>query len=171
MRLLFPLLLIFILIISGCSTRGLTSKKQNLKPYKKQEKSSTHYKLEKRNSITITLYDEYLKWKGTPNRYGGNSLEAVDCSALVQSIYRDAFNVRVPRSTRGQMHAGYQVTKSATKEGDIVLFKTGYDTRHSGIYLENGNFIHSSSKKGVTISSLHNPYWKRTYAQTRRVLP
>ncbi|WP_236824050.1 hypothetical protein [Bisgaardia hudsonensis] len=30
--------------------------------------------------------------------------------------------------------------------------------------------MHSSSSQGVTISSLDNLYWKRTYTQSRRIL-
>jgi len=41
----------------------------------------------------------------------------------------------------------------------------------SGILVANGKFIHSSTKHGVIISSLNNPYWKSKYWQTRRVLP
>jgi len=83
----------------------------------------------------------------------------------------DAFRVRVPRTTKEQAKSGYETSKDEIKAGDVVLFKTGWNSRHSGVYLERGNFMHTSKKHGVTISNLNNPYWKNNYWQTRRVLP
>jgi cell wall-associated NlpC family hydrolase len=63
------------------------------------------------------------------------------------------------------------VSKNSTKEGDLVFFKTGFNTRHAGIIIEQDKFMHTSQKNGVSISSLSNPYWKSRYWQSRRVLP
>ena len=35
--------------------------------------------------------------------------------------------------------------------GDLVFFHTG-KTKHVGIYIDNGQFMHASTKIGVTIS-------------------
>ncbi len=174
MRLLF--LFVSLLLLSGCSSRGKGAyqrpHKVTLHPYAKPPKEETpSYHLQNKNSITLALYDEYKKWKGTPYLYGGNSLSGVDCSALVQSVYVDAFGVRVPRTVKEQAKRGYYVAKNEIREGDLVCFKTGWSTLHSGIYLEKGNFMHASSKHGVTISNLNNPYWREKYWQTRRILP
>lgn len=168
----FLFFLIIALFISGCSSKKSSPRIVTLHKYKKplkQEKPS--YNLKKKTPITLALLQEYEKWRGTPFSYGGNTLHGIDCSAFVQSIFRDAFRMRVPRTTKGQAKSGYQTSKSKIQAGDIVLFKTGWDSRHSGIYLEKGNFMHASTKHGVTISNLNNPYWKQKYWQTRRVLP
>lgn len=165
MRFLFLVLTLF--LMSGCSTKFV--KKHHA--YKKPSKPQPSYKLKSTSSIKSALYSEYEKWDKTPYVLGGNSFNGVDCSSLVQSIYRDALGVRVPRTTRDQAKVGYWIGKKRLKEGDLILFKTGYNTRHSGIYLENGNFINASTKYGVTISSIHNPYWRSKYWQSRRVLP
>ena len=34
---------------------------------------------------------------------------------------------------------------------------------HVGIYLTNNKFVHASTSKGVVISSLDNPYYKKAY--------
>jgi lipoprotein Spr/probable lipoprotein NlpC len=65
---------------------------------------------------------------------------------------------------------GKRVSKKSLKEGDILFFKTSYRVMHVGIYLERGEFIHTSSKHGVTLSNIHNPYWRAKYYEARRIL-
>ncbi len=165
---LFLLVLTVLLLLSGCSTRNVS------KPtYKAKKTTKTTYSKKKQSGswINAALSKEYAKWDGTPYKYGGTTLKGVDCSSLMQIIYKNAFGLRIPRTTKAQVKVGYQVNKNSSREGDLVFFKTGWNTRHSGIILEKGKFIHSSSKYGVMISSLNNPYWKSKYWQTRRVLP
>jgi len=163
-----------ILLFSGCSLEKvspLPSKKHTLilsKPTPQEELPL--YRLQETTPIKEALYEEYKKWYGVKYCYGGIDKNGVDCSALVQIIYYDAFGIKVPRTTALQAQVGYPIKKSLIQEGDLVLFKTGWRTRHSGIYLEHGNFLHTSTKHGVTISNLNNPYWRSKYWQTRRVL-
>jgi len=121
--------------------------------------------------IRQKLYSAYKEWKKTPYLYGGSSKRGVDCSSLIQSIYKENFNLLLPRTSYAQTKVGYRVSKSKLKAGDLLFFKTGSLQYHSGIYIGRGEFIHSSSTKGVTISNIHNPYWRSRYKQARRVLP
>jgi len=150
------------LLISGCSTKS--------SPLPKHQMTPPSYKLKKKNFVTLTLYDEYAKWHGVPYKFGGTSHSGIDCSALVQSIYYDAFTLKIPRTTSEQLHIGTPIAKENLREGDILFFKTSYRGHHSAIYLERGNFINASSKYGVTLSNLNNPYWKNNYLQARRIL-
>jgi len=153
------------LFFSACSTTHQKYKKLSPPQAKK-----TSYKLHKRNFVTSTLYKEYEKWAGVQYCYGGDNANGIDCSALVQTIYKEAFNIELPRTTKKQLRVGKSIPKSKLKEGDILFFRTSYRVLHSGIYLERGNFIHSSSKYGVTLSSIHNPYWRAKYYTARRIL-
>ena len=154
MKYLFLISLV-LLLFSGCSSKNQIT----LKPYKKAPKNETpSYTLKSKDPIAQALYEEYKKWQGTPYCYGGTSSDGVDCSGLVQRIFRDALGVKVPRETQDQARVGYKVPKSAIQTGDIIFFKTGWKTRHSAIYLERGNFINSSSTHGVILSNLNNPY-------------
>ncbi len=158
------------LFFYGCSTKQQDVQKYvELTPYTLQKKE-IRYTLHKQNPITLTLYEQYKQWVNTPYQYGGESCQGIDCSALVQRVYQDGFGIKIPRSTALQAKAGYFVQKSNIKEGDLLLFKTGWNSRHSGIYIERGNFLHTSTKHGVIISNINNPYWKQRYWQTRRVL-
>ena len=161
------LVLTALLLLSGCS-----SKKVSKPTYKAKKTKKTATKVKYTgNWINKALSKEYAKWGGTPYKYGGSSRKGVDCSSLMQILYRDAFGLQIPRTTANQAKIGYQVNKSTSREGDLIFFKTGYNTRHSGIIIVKGKFIHSSTKYGVMISSLNNPYWRSKYWQTRRILP
>ncbi|WP_415396758.1 NlpC/P60 family protein [Sulfurimonas sp. CS5] len=155
-----------LLLLSGCSTK-------QTKPYSKAstKKEKPSYKPKQQNWITTSLYEEYKEWHKTPHKLGGISKKGVDCSSLIQRVYRDAFNISLPRTTKNQAKKGYQVNKNSSREGDLVFFKTGYNTRHVGIIIEKDKFMHTSKKYGVMVSSLNNPYWKSKYWQSRRVLP
>ena len=69
----------------------------------------------------------------------------------------------LPRSTDLQVELGQPVDKDELRAGDLVFFKTGRTLRHVGVYLEDGRFLHASSKLGVAISHLKESYWKSAY--------
>ena len=169
----FFIFLILLLFLEGCSTHQTPQSRRAYQISLKKappQKEHPPYHLHTKNAITNALYDQYKKWYGVQYCYGGDNKHGIDCSALVQIIYKDAFNINIPRTTLEQAKSGYRIKKAAMKEGDLILFTTGYHSHHSGIYIEKGNFIHSSSSNGVTISNVNNPYWRSKYWQTRRVL-
>jgi peptidoglycan endopeptidase LytE len=111
---------------------------------------------------------------GAPYLYGGESVRGLDCSAFVKKIY-DIFDVQLPRVARDQYKAGPRISREELSVGDLVFFKTKkyakYPT-HVGIYIGEGNFIHSSSghaKIGVKIDSLQTDFYNRAYIGAARV--
>ncbi len=163
-------LTLLLLLITGCSTRGnptytKRTKAKASKEIKQQALSSNQ------NYISRLLYKEYASWHRTPYKYGGEDLNGIDCSSFIQKIYMDAFGIKLPRTTLDQVKKGIKVSKNNYKDGDLIFFKTGYNTRHTGIIIEKGKFIHASQKRGVSISDIHNPYWKSKFWQIRRILP
>lgn len=116
------------------------------------------------------LRREFSYWQGTPYRLGGDSKKGVDCSAFVKHIYRDSFNIHLPRTTEAQVQKGFFVYRDQLQIGDLIFFKTSNSTRHVGIYIGNNEFIHASTSKGVITSSLDNSYWKPRYWQAKRIL-
>lgn len=122
------------------------------------------------DALLFLLHNEYEKWENTPYRYGGNSQNGLDCSALVQNIYQDSFNIDLPRSTSTQVLRGTQIHKNKLKIADLVFFKTTRSMQHVGIYIGDNQFIHVSTSKGVMISSLDNVYWRSKYWQSRRII-
>lgn len=115
------------------------------------------------------LYQQHATWEGVNYKLGGLSQSGVDCSGFVYKTYRDKFGIHLPRTTQHQAQLGKKISKSQLRPGDLVFFKTGIKTRHVGIYIGSGRFLHASSTKGVTISQLNEQYWKNKYWHARRL--
>ncbi|MEG3191935.1 C40 family peptidase [Lysobacter sp. D1-1-M9] len=110
---------------------------------------------------------------GTPYRYGGDSPEGgFDCSGLVNYVYRDMLDVRLPRTSRDL--AAYQGPKIAPRQltaADLVFFGSGGTVSHVGIYLGDGRFVHAPSSGGtVRLDHLDGYYWRDHYSGAKRVL-
>lgn len=123
------------------------------------------------SNVEPRLRTEISRWEGTPHVNGGATATGMDCSAFVQRIYADVFDVDLPRTTRDQVNAGEAVDRDHLKPGDLVFFRPPTKTRHVGVYLSDGEFAHVSSSQGVTVSALDLPYWRRAYWTSRRILP
>ncbi|MFI3014215.1 NlpC/P60 family protein [Klebsiella aerogenes] len=116
------------------------------------------------------LLEVYQHWKGTRYQYGGNSHYAIDCSALTKRIYKSAFHLDLPRTSTEQLRKGVKIKKQNLRTGDLVFFRTAPGQRHVGVYIGRNQFIHASRRKGVTISTLANPYWKHRFIAGRQIL-
>ena len=117
------------------------------------------------------LLDEYEQWQGTRHKMGGSGSRGVDCSGFVKEIYRDVFNIDLPRTTKAQVKLGKPVSFNELQSGDLVFFKPPTYARHVGIYLSQSEFVHASKTKGVTISKIDARYWGKYYWIARRILP
>jgi lipoprotein Spr len=62
------------------------------------------------------------------------------------------------------------VSREELKEGDLVFFKIkSRSITHVGIYLGNNRFAHASSSRGVVLSNLDEPYYKRYFYKGGRL--
>ncbi|WP_420916327.1 NlpC/P60 family protein [Photobacterium kishitanii] len=161
------ILILFVLLASaGCSSTPAVNDTATTKSLTPPPKLKTKPALPLNNGVFDGVYHN---WKGTPYRYGGTSKKGIDCSAFVQVGYSSVYQKLLPRTTLELVKKGKQVKPNVAKEGDLVFFRTGRNTRHVGIYLGNSEFLHASQSKGVIISRLDNPYWKRHFWQIRRL--
>ena len=128
----------------------------------------TSYSAPKHN-LNADLYDFYAKWEGVRYKLGGESMTGIDCSAFIQKAFEEKLALEMPRTTLLQAKVGKEVSKNELELGDLVFFKTG-KTKHVGIYMENGKFMHASTSNGVTISDLDNSYFAKNYWKAQRII-
>lgn len=118
------------------------------------------------------LADIIMDWLGTRYHYGGTSRSGIDCSAYMQVLFTGAFNYTLPRTSLAQSQIGKTVgRRSDLQFGDLVFFATrsGRTVSHVGMYLGDNLFTHSSSRYGVTISSLESTYYSKRLVAARRL--
>lgn len=107
---------------------------------------------------------------GTPYQWGGTTPEdGFDCSGFSQYVYQQE-GISIPRTANEQFHA--LSPAHHLQKGDLVFFRThGQAVSHVGIYVGDGNFIHSPrTGQDIREDNLEEPYWKERYAGARRVL-
>jgi cell wall-associated NlpC family hydrolase len=130
----------------------------------------SHHATRSQSQVSSALHTQYNGWQGTPYRLGGLSKKGIDCSGFVYLTFKQRFGITLPRTTKAQVKQGDKISRRKLKPGDLVFFKTGWRTRHVGIYIGNGKFLHASTSKGVIISKLDNVYWKKKYWRAQRIL-
>lgn len=123
-----------------------------------------------------TIADAAQKYIGTPYVWGGESASegGMDCSGFVYNALKDA-GYNVDRTTaQGYRSYGTSVSKSDMKPGDLVFFGKNNNASHIGIYIGNGQMIHSSGGSKNTKSnpgkgvSITNVDYRSDFLEARR---
>lgn len=115
----------------------------------------------------VAFAEQFL---GTPYVWAGSSPSGFDCSGFVSYVFKN-FGYTVNRTAASMYTNGVAVDKSELQIGDAVFFASSSESSgHVGIYIGDGEFIHSSSGCGyVTISGLDESYYSRMYVGARRI--
>jgi cell wall-associated NlpC family hydrolase len=157
-----------LLLMSCSSTRKST---QQSTRYSKEITSSSSNNAKVNSVITFAK-----SFEGTRYKFGGTTKSGMDCSGLVFVAFKNQ-NVALPRVSRDMATRGTQISLQQTTAGDLVFFKTSKSSRninHVGLVVEakNGSifFIHSTTSRGVIISSLDESYWNNAFVQVRRII-
>ncbi|GGH72214.1 C40 family peptidase [Paenibacillus silvae] len=107
---------------------------------------------------------------GTTYKSGGTTLDGFDCSGFTRYVF-DKLGIDLARQSSSQYDMGDSVSRMEMRPGDLVFFNTtGKGVSHVGIFVGSGKFAHSSSSKGVTISSLSEDYWANRYIGAKRIM-
>ena len=159
-RLFFGAILLSIICLPACRSHRNKSIVSQREIHKYEEKLGI--------SLPETSNIEFIKvivpWLGSPYKYGGNSINGTDCSGFVSSIFSSFFKIELDRTSLLIFQNARKINKSEVKEGDLVFFKTdGKKVSHVGITITPNHFIHASSKKGVVVNSLNEPYYSKNF--------
>jgi cell wall-associated NlpC family hydrolase len=115
--------------------------------------------------------DSFLNvWIGVPYRYGGTTLNGIDCSGFVQKMYEDVFDVLIPRTAKTQYKAATKIPKDEISLGDLLFFMSDASPSgwHVAVYLGNNLYAHAANRRtGVVMSELTASVRKRIYAVGR----
>jgi len=123
------------------------------------------------NSLIKTATDNI----GVRYKAAGTTKNGFDCSGLVYTTF-ESQNIKLPRSSYDQAKIGKVIKIDDAKKGDLIFFKTNKSNQinHVGLVTEINSgeikFVHSSTSKGVIISSTKEPYYKNSFEQINRIV-
>lgn len=158
-------LLLLLLIVSFITFRYCSQRKET---FNKNILHSENSKITK----LITIANSY---KGISYRAGGTTKKGMDCSGLVNTSFKQ-IGIQLPRSSSEISSKGKEINLNKVKQGDLLFFdiarlKGGIN--HVGlvisVYDGNIRFIHSTTSKGVIVSSMNENYWKKEFVIAKRV--
>ncbi|HRP01270.1 MAG TPA: C40 family peptidase [Candidatus Kapabacteria bacterium] len=115
------------------------------------------------------IINEAKNWIGTPYQYGGESMQGVDCSGFVMSVYHNV-GLDMPRTSDQQFNYANKVSKRNREAGDLIFFEKNNRIFHVGIYIGSNSMIHASTSKGVIIQSLDDAYFKERYNSSGSII-
>lgn len=139
--------------------------------------ANTSYQPDVSDTSDVAMNDltEYaLSLTGTPYRYGGTSPESgFDCSGFVGHVFKHSLDKSLPRSSNEISHVGVAEKSGMLMPGDLVFYNTLHKANsHVGIYLGDGQFIHSPGRgKAVSVANMNESYWRKRYNGARRISP
>ena len=135
---------------------------------KKETKRETKYVVD--NLIKTATDNIGIRYKTA-----GTTKNGYDCSGLVYSTF-ESEGIKLPRTSYEQSKIGRLIKADDAKKGDLIFFKTNNSKQinHVGLITEISReeikFIHSSTSKGVIISSTKEAYYKNSFVQINRII-
>ncbi|OBA00354.1 C40 family peptidase [Halomonas sp. G11] len=139
---------LILMMVSGCASRDTAL----------NERLDDAQGLSMERALILSHAQQAL---GTPYRFGGNSPDGLDCSGLVEMVYRAA-GINVPRTADQQFRQ--LATVDAPRPGDLLFFGSRQKATHVGIYRGQGQMIHApgSGRKVVSVP-LDIDYWQQRF--------
>ncbi|MDR0970797.1 MAG: C40 family peptidase [Bacteroidales bacterium] len=167
-------ILVFVFLFYSCSsTKGVVNNRDKVSYYNSKEKKEENKKGKKENKKEKKdnkkqkdkLAQYCSSWLGVPHKLGGNTKKGVDCSGFVIEVYKEIYGISLPRTASDMANMVDKIKdRKDLKQGDLVFFKGNKSKiNHVGIFLEENSFIHTSTSKGVMISSMDDIYWSKHY--------
>ena len=158
MKRIFIFFIFSMLMISCGSSKNITSKSKKI------------------TTKADRIVTNALKYQGVKYKFGGTTRKGMDCSGVIYVAFGEE-NFQLPRVSRDMAKKGKKISLSKVKKGDLLFFKTTksrYKINHVGLVVSNKKgqiqFIHSTTSKGVIVSSLSQKYWKKAFVKATNLL-
>ena len=167
----YYLLIFFSLFLVSCGS----SKKTTARTYKSRVETKKITKSSNKDVLKDVLQNAE-KYLGTRYKYGGTTRAGMDCSGLVFTAFKEE-NIEMPRVSRDMAKKGIPISLREATKGDLVFFQTNKNRKvinHVGIVTDiDGDdilFIHSTTSRGVIVSSMKERYWQSAFIEIRRII-
>ena len=100
----------------------------------------------------------------------------MDCSGLIYISFQEN-DIALQRASYMMATQGKKIKLKNVEKGDLLFFTTNKSSRkinHVGLVVDvRGNdirFIHSTTSRGVLVSSLSEGYWNYAFNHARKIL-
>ncbi|VXB27289.1 C40 family peptidase [Maribacter litoralis] len=128
------------------------------------------------NTKADEIINTALSFAGTRYKFGGTTRKGMDCSGLLYVSFGE-HDVQLPRTSFHMAEEGHRVAVKHIEKGDLLFFKTTRGSKrinHVGMVVGTDNdeitFIHASTSRGVTVSSLRDGFWNQAFVKATRIL-
>jgi hypothetical protein len=157
-------------LVFSCHTHDKLPKEERMAEKQLKTKYAGLMGVDERDIKNVKLYSFIDEWYGTPYKYGGKTKTGIDCSDFVSTLEGQVFKKNILPPASSMYATCKSVKEKDLEEGDLVFFKINSDkVSHVGVYLQNGCFVHASSKKGVVISKLGDAYYTKHFFKGGKV--
>lgn len=116
-----------------------------------------------------------LTFAGVDYKYGGTTRRGMDCSGLLYVAFTEN-DFPFPRVSHEMAEEGRKVKVQQVQKGDLLFFRTtrrGGKINHVGLVVavegDDVRFIHSTTSRGVIVSSLREGFWNYAFVKATRV--
>lgn len=128
------------------------------------------------NTKADEIINTALSFAGTRYKFGGTTRKGMDCSGLLYVSFGE-HDVQLPRTSFHMAEEGHRIAVKNIEKGDLLFFKTSRGSKrinHVGMVVSTDNdeitFIHASTSRGVTVSSLRDGFWNQAFVKATRIL-
>lgn len=160
----FVVYLVLLLVSCGTTRQGVQ---------KHQERDLLSRSSPESSSKRMSVVEQAQDFIGTAYKYGGSTKNGMDCSGLVYTSFQRE-NLQMPRTSRAMALEGERITLASAQTGDLLFFGTSKNRNvinHVGLVVQHNPeellFIHSTTSRGVIISSLKETYWREHFVMAR----
>ncbi len=126
-------------------------------------------------STADAVVNTALAFTGVRYKYGGTTRRGMDCSGLLYVAFTEN-DFPFPRVSHEMAEEGRKVKVQQVQKGDLLFFRTtrrGGKINHVGLVVavegDDVRFIHSTTSRGVIVSSLREGFWNYAFVKATRV--